>query len=348
MTKYLGVAELQRMLAQLGAETMIARIADCIREDFARWQSFEKSARTANHSPEGVIELMPVSDAQFFAFKYVNGHPRNPLRRLPTVMAFGVLADVATGYPLLLSELTITTALRTAATSAVAAQLLARPASRSMALIGNGAQSEFQAIAFMHALGIREIRAYDVDHAATERMISNLVPYIDAGRLEVHPMDSVRAAVAGADIVTTITADKSRARILSLDMVEPGMHINAVGGDCPGKTELDPRILERASVVVEYAPQTRIEGELQQMPADFPVRELWQLLGGGARSSDAEITVFDSVGFALEDLSALRYLHQTAGALDLGQSLELIPQLHDPKDLYGCALGRSAAFALAD
>ena len=218
-----------------------------------------------------------------------------------------------------------------------------------MALIGNGAQSEFQAIAFMQALGIREIRAYDVDHAATGRLISKLAPYIDAGRLEVRPMDSVRAAVAGADIVTTLTADKSRARILSLDMVEPGMHINAVGGDCPGKTELDPRILERASVVVEYAPQTRIEGELQQMPADFPVRELWQLLGGGcARSSDAEITVFDLLGFALKDLSALRYLHQTASALDLGQSLELIPQLHDPKNLYGCALGRSAAFALAD
>ncbi|MET1116953.1 MAG: ornithine cyclodeaminase [Comamonas sp.] len=348
MTNYLGVAELQRMLAQIGAETMLAQIAEFIREDFRRWNSFEKCARTANHSPQGVIELMPVSDAEFFAFKYVNGHPRNPLRQLPTVMAFGVLAEVATGYPLLLSELTITTALRTAATSVVAAERLARPGSRSMALIGNGAQSEFQAIAFMQALGIREIRAYDVDRAATERLMANLAPYIDAGRLQVRPMDSVRDAVAGADIVTTITADKSRARILELDMVEPGMHLNAVGGDCPGKTELDPRILERSTVVVEYAPQTRIEGELQQMPADFPVVELWQLLEGGGRRSASEITVFDSVGFALEDLSALRYLHETATALNLGQSLELVPRLHDPKDLYGCALGRTAAFALAD
>src|SRR5690606_11841419 len=107
-------------------------------------------------------------------------------------------------------------------------------------LIGNGAQSEFQAVAFMDALGIREIRAYDVDPAATERLINNLGPYLRAGRLQVRAMDSAREAVAGADIVTTITADKSRARILELDMVEPGMHINAVGGDCPGKTELDP------------------------------------------------------------------------------------------------------------
>ncbi|MCD2513311.1 ornithine cyclodeaminase [Comamonas endophytica] len=343
MTNYLGVAQLQRMLAQVGAETMMERIADGIRDDFRRWHSFEKCARTANHSSLGVIELMPVSDEKYFAFKYVNGHPRNPLRRLPTVMAFGVLAEVATGYPLLLSELTITTALRTAATSVVAARQLARADSRSMALIGNGAQSEFQAIAFMQALGIREIRAYDVDPAATERMMANLAPYVRAGRLQVRAMGSVREAVAGADIVTTITADKSRARILALDMVEPGMHINAVGGDCPGKTELDPGILERATVAVEYAPQTRIEGEVQQMPADFPVVELWQLLDGGGRRSDDEITVFDSVGFALEDLSALRYLHQTASALNLGQPLDLIVRMDDPKDLYGCALGSAAA-----
>ncbi|MBA5819433.1 ornithine cyclodeaminase, partial [Escherichia coli] len=72
----------------------------------------------------------------------------NAARGMHTVMAFGALAEVDTGYPLLLAELTLTTALRTAATSVLAAQLLARPDSRKMALIGNGAQSEFQAIAF--------------------------------------------------------------------------------------------------------------------------------------------------------------------------------------------------------
>jgi len=349
MTKYLGVAELQRMLAEIGAETMLAQMAGFIREDFLRWNHYEKCARSAHHSHVGVIELMPVSDEKLFAFKYVNGHPRNPLRRLPTVMAFGMLAEVATGYPLLLSELTITTALRTAATSVVAARCLARPGSRSMALIGNGAQSEFQAIAFMAALGIDEIRAFDVDRKATERLQANLAPYIQARRLQVRAMASVRDAVAGADIVTTITADKARAQVLDDDMVQPGMHLNAVGGDCPGKTELDARILERATVVVEYAPQTRIEGELQQMPADFAVQELWQLLQhGGGRTGDGDITLFDSVGFALEDLSALRYLQQLADTLELGQQLDLVPRLRDPKDLYGCALGRPAAFALAD
>ncbi|MCT9811885.1 ornithine cyclodeaminase [Acidovorax sp. Be4] len=349
MTKYLGVADLQRMISELSAERMLAEMAQFIREDFLRWESYQKSARTANHSPDGVIELMPISDAQFFAFKYVNGHPKNPLRQLPTVMAFGVLADVATGYPLLLSELTIATALRTAATSALAASLFARADSRSMALIGNGAQSEFQAIAFMDQLGIREIRAYDIDREATDKLMLNLAPYIGAGRLRVVAVESVRDAVAGADIITTLTADKSNATILSADMIQPGVHINAVGGDCPGKTELDARILEMGAVAVEFEPQTRIEGELQQMPADFPVRELWKVLQGvqSGRTSDSEITIFDSVGFALEDLSALRYLHAQANALDMGQHIEIVPRVHDPKDLYGYAMHKSPAMLIS-
>jgi ornithine cyclodeaminase/alanine dehydrogenase-like protein (mu-crystallin family) len=94
--------------------------------EFCRWHDFDKSVRLACHSTDGVIELMPITCSQQFAFKYVNGHPKNTRDGLPTVMTFGVLADVDTGAPRLLSELTITTAIRTAAMSALAAQKLAR------------------------------------------------------------------------------------------------------------------------------------------------------------------------------------------------------------------------------
>ena len=114
-----------------------------------------------------------------YAFKYVNGHPSNTQRGLYTVMAFGVLAEVDTGYPVLLSELTLATALRTCATSLMAARALARPDSRRMALIGNGAQSEFQALAFHHHLGIEEIAVYDVDPRATDKLMRNLSVYTD-------------------------------------------------------------------------------------------------------------------------------------------------------------------------
>jgi ornithine cyclodeaminase len=140
----------------------------------------------------------------------------------------------------------------------------------------------------------------------------------------------------GADIVTTATADKRNATIVTPDMLAPGMHLNAVGGDCPGKTELHPDVLRQASVFVEYEPQTRIEGDLQQMPAEFAVTELWRVLTGQAmgRRDAAQITVFDSVGFALEDFAALRLISEMAGELDLGEQIELLPQMSDPRDLF--------------
>jgi ornithine cyclodeaminase len=155
--------------------------------------------------------------------------------------------------------------------------------------------------------------------------------------------------VQGADIVTTVTADKTNATILTPEMIEPGMHINGVGGDCPGKTELHAEVLARASVFVEYEPQTRIEGDLQQMPADFAVTEFWRVLAGaaeGRRSAD-EITVFDSVGFALEDYSALRLLRDLAQELGLGAPVGLIPALADPKDLYGHLMAEPVALKRA-
>lgn len=339
MTRLIDLPTLAAFVHERGAARCMTELATELRADFLRWESFDKSARTASHSPRGVIELMPVADDALYSFKYVNGHPGNPASGLPTVMAFGVLAEVRTGYPLLLSELTLTTALRTAATSALAAQALARPGSRRMALVGNGAQAEFQALAFHALLGIRELRVYDTDPAATDKLVRNLA-HVDG--LTVERAASTAEAVRGVDIVTTVTADKSRATILTPAMVEPGMHLNAVGGDCPGKTELHPDVLRGARVVVEYEPQSRVEGEIQQLPADHPVTELWRVLRGDApgRTRADEVTVFDSVGFALEDYSALRYLYQQAQARGLGVDVELVPT-DDPKDLFGRTRGAS-------
>jgi ornithine cyclodeaminase len=229
--------------------------------------------------------------------------------------------------------------------SATAARHLARPGSRVMALIGNGAQSEFQAIAFRDLVGIRELRLFDTDPAATAKLVANL-----AGQgLAVTVCTSTAEAVRGADIVTTVTADKASATILTPDMIAPGMHLNAVGGDCPGKTELHADVLRRGPVFVEYAPQSRVEGEVQQMPADFPVTEFWQVLAGQApgRTSAGQVTVFDSVGFALEDYAALGFVYDTARALGLGREIDLVPQAADPKDLFGVLRGAGQALRIA-
>ena len=348
MVDFIGIERVRELVDRRGAARFIEELAGEIETDYLRWREFDKSARHATHSPVGVIELMPACDGQLYAFKYVNGHPKNTSVGLLTVTAFGVLSDVVTGYPLLLSELTLTTALRTAATSALAARCMARPDSRVMALIGNGSQSEFQAIAFHHMLGIRELRLFDIDPAATDKLERNLALLRLQG-LRVVRCTSVAGAVQGADIVTTVTADKRNAVILAPHMVVPGMHLNAVGGDCPGKTELHPDILRRPDVrvVVEFEPQSRVEGEIQQMESDFSVAELTDVLAGRrpGRVGEREITIFDSVGFALEDFSALRYLrriHQEARGLQ--QQIDLVPDLENPKDLFAL-LARSPGVA---
>lgn len=262
MTRFVDVPTMSSLVEDIGVPSFIGELADTIEQDFIRWPDFDKSARVANHSEIGVIELMPVSNASRYAFKYVNGHPSNTQKGLYTVMAFGVLADVDTGYPVLLSELTVATALRTCATSLMAARALARPDARRLALVGNGAQSEFQALAFHCHLGIDEIAVYDTDPLATDKLIRNLSAYPS---LKIIRAGSTAEAVRGADIVTTVTADKALATIITPEMIEPGMHINGVGGDCPGKTELHADVLRGARVFVEYEPQTRIEGDIQQL-----------------------------------------------------------------------------------
>ena len=334
MTLFLDVQALGRLVNAQGADTFMADLLGYMEQDFCRWPEFDKSARTAAHSEVGVIELMPVADHNLYGFKYVNGHPSNPNQGLSTVMAFGALSEVVTGYPRLLSELTISTALRTAVTSVMAAKALARKDSQSMGMIGCGAQSEFQAIAFHAILGIKELRIFDIDSDAMDKLAAHLEAYPE---LKVIKADSAKSCVRGADIVTTVTADKAYATILTPDMVEPGMHINGVGGDCPGKTELHLDVLIGGKIFIEHEPQTRVEGDIQQLPAQHPVYPLWEVIAGKSigRESEQQITVFDSVGFALEDLSVLRYIYDLATQLGFGETIELVPRMSNPKDLFG-------------
>ncbi|MEO1161069.1 MAG: ornithine cyclodeaminase [Pseudomonadota bacterium] len=330
---FVSVENMMRIVNTIGAAKMIAEMAEYIEADFVRWDKFDKTPRVAAHSHEGVIELMPTSDGETYGFKYVNGHPANMARGFQTVTAFGVLARVDNGYPILLSEMTVLTALRTAATSAVAAKHLAPKNVSTMAMIGNGAQCEFQALAMREIVGVETVRLFDIDATATEKAVRNLA---DTG-LKVVACTSAEDAMTGAEIITTCTADKQYATILTDNMVGSGVHINAIGGDCPGKTELHKDILLRSSIFVEYPPQTRIEGEIQQLDEDHPVTELWQVITGKTkgRTSGDQITLFDSVGFATEDFSALRYVHDQLEATGHFDELDMIADPDDPRDLFG-------------
>jgi len=336
LVPFVSVDNMMKIVLEIGIEEVLIGIANYLEVDFKRWELFDKTPRVASHSNEGVIELMPTSDGQVYGFKYVNGHPKNTKDGLQTVTAFGVLSDVETGYPVMLSEMTILTALRTAATSAMAAKYLMPKKSKMMAMIGNGAQSEFQALAFKAICGIDELRLYDIDGEATDRCMKNLTGF----GINMVKCSSEQIAVEGADIITTVTADKQCATILTDNMVGSGVHINAIGGDCPGKTELHRDILLRSEIFVEYPPQTRIEGEIQQLDDDYPVTELWQVMTGKAkgRTNEKQITLFDSVGFAIEDFSALRYIRDQLEKTKQFQNLDMVADPDEPRDLFGMVL----------
>ncbi|MCK4712665.1 MAG: ornithine cyclodeaminase [Marinosulfonomonas sp.] len=330
---FVSVQNMMKLVHHIGIEQILSDLAAYIEADFRRWELFDKTPRVASHSAEGVIELMPTSDGEVYGFKYVNGHPANMKKGLQTVTAFGLLADVASGYPVLLSEMTILTALRTAATSAMVARHLAPKGATTLAMIGNGAQSEFQALAMKTICGITDLRLYDIDPAATRKCMKNL----KGTGLTLTTCKTPQAAIEGAQIITTCTADKQYATILTDNMVGAGVHINAIGGDCPGKTELHRDILLRSDIFVEYPPQTRVEGEIQQLDSDHPVTEMWQVINGtvAGRTSAAQITLFDGVGFAIEDFSALRYVHDQLENGNFYLALDMVADPDDPRDLFG-------------
>lgn len=340
MVRFVSVDNLSRWAMDTGLEPLLVDLTTALEADFRRWPLFDKTPRIGSHSTHGVIELMPTSDGTIYGFKCVNGHPINSSRGLQTVTAFGALSDVDSGYPLMISEMTVLTALRTAATSAMAAKLLAPSGASTMALIGSGAQSEFQALAFRANLGINTLRVFDIDPDAMAKFERNATSL----GFDVTLCDGAEEAITGAHVITTCTADKKNATIITDDMLErarlaggvTGVHINAIGGDCPDKTELDIELVKRATVFVEYPEQSFIEGEIQFLPHDWPITELWQVLTGAAegRTSDDELTVFDSVGFAIEDFTALTFLYERITGTDYYESIDLVAEPVDPKNLF--------------
>jgi ornithine cyclodeaminase len=330
--KILTVTDIQELIRIVGLEILFQRIISALEQDFWRWNQFFLSPRHGTYYRDGVIELMPCSDDQLYAFKYVNGYPGNPLKGKLSVVAIGALSDAADGYPLMISEMTLLTALRTAAAGVLAAKYLARENSKSLAIIGTGAQAEFQVLAFAGSFQLQEVRFFDTDPMAMAKFSENL----SGQKFRLTPCHDPVEAVRGADIVITATAARKRQSLFRFEDIAPGAYIFAMGGDSPGKTELSAELLEKTKVVVEYKLQSLLEGEVQQCKPDIVYAELWQLVckHKPGRQNDQEITLFDSVGFALEDYSILRVVYDLAEKHQLGAELDLIPELNDPKNLF--------------
>ncbi len=334
--KIITVKSLTELLKRHGFDNYMMDLMQSLKRDFSQWKSFTKMPRPSMHVPGGVLELMPICDnKKYYTFKYVNCHPKNPLSGKQTIVATGQLSRIDTGYPLMFSEMTILTALRTAANSALATDLMARKNAHTLALIGTGAQSEFQVLALKLVRDIKEVRYFDIDPKAMDKFEKNM----RNNKLKLVRCADAKEAIKGADIITVCTACKAHVDVIKNEWVNVGVHINALGGDTIGKTELELSILSRSRIVVEYFDQAFIEGEIQRLSKEKAKKmlyaELYELVNGSkkGRETDKEITLFDSVGIALEDYSVLRLTYELAEKYNIGEELNLIPVLKDPKDL---------------
>ncbi len=317
---------------------IIKKLVIYLEKNFSNWEKFDKMPRPATHVPNGVIELMPVCGEKYYAFKYVNGHVPNQEKGILTIVGMGMFADVETGFPLFVSEMTLLTALRTAATSAMSSKHLARKNSNKIGIIGCGAQSEFQLIAHLQFFDIKQIKYYDIDQKAMDKMNKNMSKF----GVELIPCKNAKEVAENTDIIITVTAARGKNKILESDWIAEGTHICGIGGDCPDKTELDPDLLRKSRVFVEFLKQTIYEGDIQNLKEDeiknIVKAELWEVITGikNGRTNDKDITIFDSVGFALEDYSVLEMFYEIIlKDKDLAKNIELIPEnLSNPSDLY--------------
>jgi len=330
--RLLDIPSIQTIIGTIGLTEFYQRLINQLELDFSNWHDFYKSPRHAIHYDHGVIELMPCSDDEFYSFKYVNGHPGNTKNGNLSVVAMGMLGSVNSGYPLMICEMTILTAIRTAAVAAMGAKLLARKNSTKLAIIGCGAQSEFQVKAMQSVLPITHVNVFDIDSNAMRKFNKNL----STDFKKINCCNSATEAITHADIIITATAANKNATLFTEDNINNGTHIHAMGGDGPGKTELGVSLLKKSKLIVEFSPQSLVEGEIQQLDARHIHAELWQLLNGEktARENNNEITIFDSVGFAVEDYSVLKLVYEISKELNIGTNINLIPDLENPKDLY--------------
>ncbi|MBI3087646.1 MAG: ornithine cyclodeaminase family protein [Candidatus Omnitrophica bacterium] len=258
--------------------------------------------------------------------KWVNVHPGNRAKGLPTVMAVILINDPRTGALLGILDGTLVTRLRTGAAAGVAAKALARPDSRIVGLVGCGAQALDQLLALEAGFRLRQIRVWGYDPGEARRFCRGAQRHLRAALV---PAAGVQRCVEGANLIVTITP--SRRPLVKRSWVAPGTHINAVGADAPGKQELDPAILRDARVVVDDREQAIHGGEINVpvtqglfRPRDIHATVGEVLLGRRpGRTRPQQITVFDSTGLAVHDVAVGTALLARARHLGIGRQFQL-------------------------
>lgn len=271
---------------------------------------------------KGDFRAMPAYVNKSAGVKWVNVHPNNPTEKnLPTVMATIIYSDPDTGFPLAIMDGTVITNYRTGAAGAVASKYLARKDSKSLGLIGCGAQAQTQVEAISRIFALDEVCVYSKRESSVDKFINKNSHY--------KARKASLKEAASCDIVCTTTP--VRKPIVSRSLIKEGTHINAIGADAAGKEELDPLILKEAKVVVDDIHQAVHSGEINVpitkglfKPEDVCATLGEVVVGLKKVRTGNEITIFDSTGLAIQDVSTAKVIYEQAKQLGIGTELDMI------------------------
>ncbi len=258
----------------------------------------------------------------FVALKLNGNFPGNPAANgLPTIQGAILLCDGETGSPLAIMDSIEVTLRRTAAATALAAQHLARPDAATLLMCGCGDQARPQIEALREVLPLARVLAWDRDPSRARQLACE--------GLETRIVDDLAEAAGTADVIVTCTT--ATKPFLTAGMVRPGTFVAAVGADAPHKSEIDPGLMTRALVVADSLAQCQVMGDLHHAieagvmtEADVHA-ELAELVAGSrpGRTADAEVTVFDSTGTAVQDVAVAIRIHERALASGMGTQTAL-------------------------
>ena len=343
-TLLLSSDDAAKIAQAVGVDPLMSELIECMHLAIGdgHEHSYSIPTRSGFHyqSPSaGLIEWMPLwQRGKQVMMKMVGYHPSNPSQHgIPTVLSTTSLFNTETGHLEAMMDGTLSTALRTGAASAVASRLLARPESRTLGLIGCGAQAVTQLHALSQVFDLEDVLLFDTDRSAVETFHERCAMF--AAETLSFRSCAVGDVIANADILYTATSvgigagpvfDATLPR-------QPWLHINAVGSDLPGKTEVPFEVLEASTVVPDFLDQAKQEGECQQLSANLIGPSIVDIARNPSDYANLqkELTVFDSTGFALEDLVVMELFLKHATAHSIGSEIGIESLSKDPRNPYG-------------
>ncbi len=277
---------------------------------------------------EGDLRTMPayLEGLDEAGVKIVNVHPKNREKGLPTVMALLALNSPETGSPMSIMGATHLTSMRTGAAGAIAAKLLARPKSRVVGMIGAGIQARTQLLGLSRMFEIERVMVSNRAIESVKAFEQDARSFLDCDYI----VTTNHQEVCDCDILVTTTPVRSP--VVKESWVKPGTHINAIGADAKGKQELESTLTRKAKVVVDDMAQAIHSGEVNVPISEGVIKpediyaQIGEILVGKkpGRSSDQEITIFDSTGLGIQDVAAGSSVYRKAKKMGLGMRLKFL------------------------